>query len=263
MATFLTPSINLGILGINALLGSPQDDIIFLTPGQVLPHPDGVLLLAGNDSLQSPETINEPVLINGNQGFDTISGGNSGDRLFGGQDGDRIFGGLGRDNIFGNLGNDFLEGGRDQDSIYGGQDNDTVVGNEGDDILYGDRGNDVLDGGSGRDTLIGGFDDDIYILDADEASSRLADVDEIRGFTANNNLLLGDKIDVLGLSNLDEIDTLSLERDRPDLSPGQNDVNGDGLNDIILELNNGDFLGVIINDGNLPRRLLIDFDFLP
>jgi len=263
MATFLTPSFNLGFFGVNALVGTPQDDTIFLVSGQVTSFPDGVLLLAGNDSLQSPDTINEPVQINGNQGFDTISGGNSGDTLFGGQEGDRIFGGLGRDNIFGNLGDDFLEGGRDGDSIYGGQENDTVIGNEGDDILYGDRGNDFLDGGEGRDTLIGGLDDDVYILDADEASPRLSDVDEISGFTVNDNLLLGDKIDVIGLSNLDEIDELSLERDRPDLTPGQNDVNGDGLNDIILELNNGDFLGVIINDGNLPRRLFLDVDFLP
>lgn len=258
MTSFLTPSANLGLFGVNALLGSPGDDIIFATPGQSLPFPDGILLLAGNDSLQAGH-ITDPLLVNGNQGNDTISGGSNNDTMFGGQGDDFLYSGPSNDLLFGNLGNDLLEGGPGNDTIYGGQGNDTLRGNDGNNLLFGDLGNDFLYGGAGRNTLIGGEGDDTYFFDPIHRSSQLRDVDEIRGFNVVNNPFFGDKIAVpVGT----RIDTLSLERDRPDLRPSQNDVNGDGLNDIILELENGDFLGVLINDGNLPRRLLLDIDFI-
>ncbi|WP_026788499.1 MULTISPECIES: calcium-binding protein [Planktothrix] len=255
MANFLTPST---IPGVFALLASPQDDNVFLFSGQVSAYPDGVLLLSGNDSLQS-SNINDNLLINGNQGNDTLVASNGFDTLFGGQDNDRIFASSGNDLIFGNFGDDVLEGGFNADSIYGGQGNDTLYGDEDGDILFGDLGNDIVDGDGGVDTLIGGLGNDTFIFDPGEASLRVRNVDEIRQFEPGTSPFNGDKIAVpVGT----QIDPNSLFRDRFDLLPQENDLNGDGLNDIIVELLDGRILGVVINDGFLPAQLTFDLDFV-
>ena len=254
MANFLTPST---IPGVFALLGSPQDDNIALFTGQVSVVTDGILLLSGNDNLQS-SNLNDNLLINGNQGNDTLVASNGFDTLFGGQDNDRIFASANNDLIFGNFGDDVLEGGFNSDSIYGGQGNDTLYGDEDGDILFGDLGNDVVDGDAGVDTLIGGLGNDTFIFDTGEASLLVRDVDEIRQFEAGTSQFTGDKIAVpLGT----QIDPNSLFRDRFDLLPQENDLNGDGLNDIIVELLDGQILGVVINDGFLPAQLTFDLDF--
>lgn len=255
MANFLTPST---IPGVFALLGTPQDDNIALLPGQAVGFRDGILLLSGNDNLQSAN-INDNLLINGNQGNDTLVTSNGFDTLFGGQDNDRIFAGANSDLIFGNFGDDVLEGGFNSDSIYGGQGNDTLYGDEDNDLLFGDLGNDVIDGDGGVDTLIGGFGNDTFIFDPGEASFTVRNVDEIRQFEPGTSPFNGDKIAVpVGT----QIDPNSLFRDRFDLFPQENDLNGDGLNDIIVELLDGRILGVVINNGFLPAQLTFDLDFV-
>ncbi len=256
MANFLVPS---NIPGVFALLGTPLDDNILLNPGQVAPYRDGVLLLEGNDNFQSPTFNNDNLLVNGNQGNDTLVGGNGFDSFFGGLDNDRMFSGANNDQIFGNLGNDSMEGGLNSDTLYGGQGEDILNGDEDGDLLLGDRGNDIVDGDLGIDTLIGGLDNDTFVFDPFEASFRLRDVDEIRDFQAGNSPFIGDKIAVpTGTA----IDPNSLFRDRFDLLPQENDVNGDGRNDIIIELLDGRILGAVINDGFLPSQLTLDLDFV-
>ncbi|CAD5965500.1 Leukotoxin [Planktothrix tepida] len=255
MANFLTPST---VPGLFALLGTPQDDNIVLSSGQVSAYRDGILLLAGNDNLQGVN-LSDNLLVNGNQGNDTLVSSNGFDTLFGGQDNDRMFAGANNDLIFGNLGNDTQEGGLNADSLYGGQGNDTLYGDENNDLLFGDVGNDIVDGDAGVDTLTGGLGLDTLIFDPGEASFLVRDVDEIRQFEAGTSVLNGDKIAVpIGTA----IDPNSLLRDRFDLLPQDNDLNGDGLNDIIVELLDGRILGVVINDGFLPAQLSLDLDFV-
>lgn len=251
MAFTLAPLGFVGFFGFPVLGGTEDPDTIFLSPGQA--SNSEVLLLAGNDSLQAPN-VNDSLLINGNRGSDTVSGGTNQDTIFGGTDGDRIFADAGRDELFGNLGSDSLEGGFDGDAMYGGQDDDFLNGDEGNDTLFGDRGNDVLDGDAGVDDLIGGDGDDTFVFDPGEASRDFRDVDAIfEGFVAGNNRLVGDKIAVPSrLRN--EIDTFTLERNF--------DANGDDNLDIAIQLFDGRFIGVIIDDGTLPNRLDLDLDFV-
>ncbi|MEA5539711.1 calcium-binding protein [Limnoraphis robusta Tam1] len=252
MAFTLVPLGFVGFFGFPVLGGTDDPDTIFLSPGQGLNTE--ILLLRGNDSLQAPNT-NERLVVNGNQGDDTITGGSSDDSLFGGTDGDRIFGGSGQDQIFGNVGNDILEGGSSNDLIYGGQGEDNLFGDEGDDTLFGDRGNDILDGNTGVDDLIGGEGDDTFVFNPNEASSDFRQVDAIfQGFVVGNSSLVGDKIAVPSrLRN--QIDPLTLERDF--------DANGDGnFNDIAIQLFDGRYLGIIIDDGTLPNRLDLNIDFV-
>ncbi len=255
MANFLVAST---IPGIFALLGTSQDDNIALVQGQASAYRDGILLLEGNDNLQSAN-LNDNLLVNGNQGNDTLISSNGFDTLFGGQDNDRIFAGSNNDLVFGNLGNDTQEGGANFDTLYGGQGNDTLYGDENNDLLFGDLGNDIVDGDAGIDTLTGGSGIDTFIFDPGEASFLVRDVDEIRQFEAGTSLLNGDKIAVpVGTA----IDPNSLFRDRFDLLPEDNDLNNDGRNDIIVELLDGRILGVVINDGFLPDQLSLDLDFV-
>jgi len=255
MANFLVSST---IPGIFALLGTSQDDNITIVQGQASAYRDGILLLEGNDNLQSAN-LNDNLLVNGNQGNDTIVSSNGFDTIFGGQDNDRIFAGSNNDLVFGNLGNDTQEGGANFDTLYGGQGNDTLYGDENNDLLFGDLGNDIVDGDAGIDTLTGGSGIDTFIFDPGEASFTVRDVDEIRQFEAGTSLLNGDKIAVpVGTA----IDSNSLFRDRFDLLPEDNDLNNDGLNDIIVELLDGRILGVVINDGFLPAQLSLDLDFV-
>lgn len=251
MAFTLVPLGFVGFFGFPILGGTDDADTIFLSPGQA--SNTEILLLAGNDSLQAPN-INDPVLANGNRGNDTMSGGVNRDTLFGGTDEDRIFANSGQDEIFGNLGDDILEGGFDGDAIYGGQDDDELFGDEGNDTLFGDRGNDILDGDGGVDDLINGEGDDIFIFDPGESSRDFQNVDAIfNGFIGGNNRLVGDKIAVPSRL-FNEIDPLTLERNF--------DANGDNNLDIAIQLSDGRFLGVLIDDGTLPDRLVLDLDFI-
>jgi Ca2+-binding RTX toxin-like protein len=253
MTSFLVPSSNAGFFGINALVGSQGSDTISLINTVVSPFTDGILLLNGNDSLQSFQSFDR-LLINGNQDNDSIAGGLNDDTIFGGRDQDVLFGGDGgNDQLFGNLGNDVLAGGPGNDSLYGGQQDDIVNGDTGSDQLFGDLGNDVLDGDAGRDSLTGGPGRDIFVFDPGEASFNINDVDEIRDFTVDS--LTFEDNDVIVVPTGTRINEASLERDI--------DVNGDGLLDIPIELQDGRFLGIIINDGTLfVDRILLDVDII-
>lgn len=253
MTSFLVPSSNAGLFGINALVGSQGSDTISLINVFVTPYTDGILLLGGNDSLQSFQAL-DPLQINGNQGNDSISGGLNNDIIFGGRDQDVLYGGDGgNEQMFGNLGNDVLAGGPGDDSLYGGQQDDILNGDSGNDQLFGDLGNDILDGDAGRDSLTGGPGSDTFVFDPGEASFDINDVDEIRDFTVDS--LTFEANDRIVVPTGTRINEASLERDI--------DVNRDGLLDIPIELEDGRFLGIIINNGTLfVDRILLDVDII-
>ena len=86
-------------------------------------------------------------VINGQGGFDTLSGGY-------GDAGDTLIGGSGGDELYGGDGNDSLQGDSDNDILQGGSGNDTLQGGDGNDTLYGQGGVDSLVGGAGSDTYV-------------------------------------------------------------------------------------------------------------
>jgi len=96
---------------------------------------------------------NRPVVINGTEAVDTLTGLAGGANLISGLGGndtlngqelnDTLDGGIGNDILYGMAGNDTLDGGAGNDKLYGG---------DGSDILTGGIGNDTLDGGAGADT---------------------------------------------------------------------------------------------------------------
>lgn len=75
---------------------------------------------AGNDSLQSPITLDVPVYFDGGSGNDTLTGGAAADVLIGGPGDDLIQGNGGRDLVIGGTGADRLLGGADEDLLIGG-----------------------------------------------------------------------------------------------------------------------------------------------
>ncbi|WP_326838966.1 calcium-binding protein [Pseudomonas mandelii] len=78
--------------------------------------------------------------------------GDEGGRSFsGGPNVDHLHGGAGNDSINGGEGNDYVEGGQGSDSLNGEGGNDELHGMAGDDVLVGGNGNDILIGGAGND----------------------------------------------------------------------------------------------------------------
>jgi Ca2+-binding RTX toxin-like protein len=104
--------------------------------------------LAGNDQIVADPSLTVPVLFDGGDGDDSMSGGSAGDELRGGAGADRMWGGAGGDSLAGQDGDDLLlgEAGPDQ-----------LTADAGRDILIGGADADVLHAGDGEDLLIGGY----------------------------------------------------------------------------------------------------------
>ncbi len=96
-----------------------------------------------------------PLVITGDAGNDTLTGGSSADSVYGGAGNDRMSGGGGTDFMLGEAGRDRLDGGDGPDQLTPGTGKDLVYGGAGTDLLYGEAGLDGADdmhGGVGRDS---------------------------------------------------------------------------------------------------------------
>ncbi|MGB3401327.1 MAG: hypothetical protein WBA77_01405 [Microcoleaceae cyanobacterium] len=130
---------------------SDEADNFTITPGLLDDLPNGLLALAGDDSVAGSEGADT---VNGNSGNDILALTGGDDRVWGGKDNDLLSGGEGNDIINGNLGSDIILGEGGNDTLRGGKDSDVIYGNAGDDFISGDLGTDVLVGGDGSDTLV-------------------------------------------------------------------------------------------------------------
>lgn len=101
------------------------------------------------------------MVIAGDKGNDTLSGGSSVDRLEGGLGDDTLQGNAGNDMLLGGLGYDVLQGGAGDDLLYGEGEADTLDGGSGNDVLDGGAARDTLIGGDGNDTLAGNTGNDV------------------------------------------------------------------------------------------------------
>ena len=170
-------------------------------------------------------------LLKGGGGSDTVIGGLGEDTLEGGYGNDTLIGGIdegdysgeyseadvlngnkGRDVLYGNYGNDKLNGGRGKDTLFGGAGDDslkgghrgdTLSGGTGDDTLKGGGGKDILNGGDGDDVMKGGGGDDHFVF----TSSDAYDDNSITDFQSDK-----DKIDLSGISQIDEFSDLTISR---------------------------------------------------
>jgi len=128
-----------------------EADTVELAPRILRGITGGLIALAGNDFVKGSD---EPELMNGNAGEDTLLGSGGDDTLRGGIDFDLVYGGSGNDVVGGQKGDDYVFGNQGNDLLRGGQGNDNLVGQEGDDTLIGDRGIDNLWGGAGVDVFV-------------------------------------------------------------------------------------------------------------
>jgi hypothetical protein len=101
----------------------------------------------GDDIVQSADEgvpLDTPLLVEGGDGADTLTGSLGDDTIYGGGGDDVITGGTGDDSVF---------GGDDDDTVYGGKGDDALAGGSGDDALFDDRGTNTYDGGKGRNKI--------------------------------------------------------------------------------------------------------------
>jgi hypothetical protein len=114
----------------------------------------------------------------------------------------------------GGTGDDLLTGTAAADVIVAGQDNDTLIGNGGSDILYAGAGNDVIaisdlnfnriKGGSGTDTLRVDGSGMFFDLSA-IANNQITGIEQIDLNNSGSNALAFNKLDVLALSDTNQL----------------------------------------------------------
>jgi hypothetical protein len=78
-----------------------------------------------------------------------------------------VRGGSGSNVVFAGSGNQNIVLGAEDDELHGGAGDDTIGSRGGNDWLFGDEGNDTLFGGTGSDMLHGGQDSDVIIISGD------------------------------------------------------------------------------------------------
>jgi len=192
----------------------------------------------------------EPLLILGSSGddslvgagnADTIDGGDGNDSLFGFAGGDILHGGNGADMLAGGYGDDILRGGSGNDILDGGYGNDLLGGGAGDDSLVSFGGTNTMWAGGGDDQATGGRDDDIIGGGAgDDILSGGLRNDTLYGGAGDDSLLGGDGKDALygGQGN----DTLSGGNDDDTLwgSMGNDTLTGgDGTDTFVFTAGSG------------------------
>jgi len=99
------------------------------------------------------------IVIEGNDGNDTLTASDYSDTINGGGGKDKITGGASLDSN-----NDVLNGNDGDDTIDGLAGIDTITGGAGNDVIDGGAGNDTITGGADKDTMTGGAGSDNFIF---------------------------------------------------------------------------------------------------
>ncbi|MGB7059762.1 MAG: calcium-binding protein, partial [Geitlerinemataceae cyanobacterium] len=179
----------------------------------------------GSDDDDSVTGSDSNDAVSGDDGDDDISGNDGNDVLSGGDGADNLNGGAGTDCVYGNGGDDTVSGGSGNDFVRGGKGNDIVNGDDGNDVLSGDSGFDILTGGGGKDT---------FILQATfDANEATFSTDFITDFTFGEDLIC---------LNADVMVTFEVR-----------DFNADGTDDVGIKLDNGSFIGFVLNTDNISQ----------
>ncbi len=180
--------------GNDILIGGEGNDYIHANLNKVTPNgilqdnPELILGGPGADTLIGGQrnflgNLEEGYFrIYGGDGIDTITGGSLGKNWLFGQDGDDVIqGGNGMDYISGGLGNDYIAGLGEKDDLFGGPGDDWIYGGNGPDWIYGEGGNDAL---------IGGVNDVDFLLSGDGADRILGiNADQVVNLSAADALI--------------------------------------------------------------------------
>ncbi|EDZ47019.1 integrins alpha chain [Rhodobacterales bacterium Y4I] len=134
-------------------------------------------------------------------------------------------------NIEGTGSADYIQGNTLDNRLHGGAGNDEIRGGDGDDHLFGDSGDDVLAGQGGNNRLSGGDGDDTLIS------------------TGGSNVFFGGNGDdefLFYAGGTNTIGDFNVGQDRLQFSPGislgsmtETDINNDGTQDTVLQMQNG------------------------
>ncbi|TGX48731.1 hypothetical protein E5A73_20730 [Sphingomonas gei] len=162
--------------------------------------------------LTSTATVN--VTVTGIADGVTRIGTSHNDTLNGTGGEDTLWGGLGNDKLVGLGGHDLLDGSLGDDKLDGGDGNDKLYGGLGNDELRGGNGNDALFGGLGKDKLWGGAGADSFHFSWLDGQNTVYDFN-----TTEDQIVLDHGV------------TLSSSKIQ--------DVNNDGVNDLVLKLSFG------------------------
>ena len=161
--------------------------------------------------------------------YNLIAGSNRRDTLFGTDGRDEINGMNGNDFILARGGDDLITGGRGNDKIFAGEGDDDIDAGRGNDFVFAGQGDDIIRAGEGsRDFYYGGAGSDTFIFSAAMAEDNNRDkstildfdvtqdvidlngaiIDDVREFRHFVRIELdggNDRIDLLGVSDVDEI----------------------------------------------------------
>jgi Ca2+-binding RTX toxin-like protein len=157
---------------------------------------DDVYIEESNDTLNALEVDIGDVIgddigsIGSFYGLGPISPGNPIIIIEGDDGPDTLTGNPGVDYIFGYGGNDIIDGLASNDYLHGGLGNDSIKGGSGNDLLLGRPGNDTLNGERGNDTLTGGTGSDRFLFNTALAT---AGVDRITDFSISNDKIVLDR----------------------------------------------------------------------
>lgn len=206
-----------------------------------------------------PAPFGGTLILNGDAGNDTLSGGTGPDQIHGGDGNDTLAGHDGADDVLGDAGVDIVDGDNGNDDLFGGAEADTLSGGNGADRLdggagadseHGDDGDDVFDQGAsanGADVLDGGgnFDFDVAAYDLRVNPLTIT----VGGGGSDGEALEGDTVGsdvegVLGGSGNDTITGVAAGVDHVirggggadtiDGGSGDDLVDGDAGNDVLL-----------------------------
>ena len=202
--------------------------------------------------------------IFGGKKADLLVGKNGDDFIFGNDGNDFLFGQGGKDYLSGGFGNDYLSGGGGADRLYGGSGADTLVSQGDGDRLVGGKGGDVFEFAEmGQGAVIKDFEDGTDLIDLTALVSTFNELvitdtsyGAVVGVAGGQILLHGvsaadlseddfDGIDavpfapVFELSSLDGTNGFVIngvdQSDHSGISvSGAGDVNGDGIDDVIV-----------------------------
>jgi Ca2+-binding RTX toxin-like protein len=174
----------------------------------------------------------------GSEGDDNISGSQDSDAIVCGDGDDQVDGDGGNDHLLGQEGDDSVEGNEGNDLMNGNQGNDMVMGGDGDDIARGGQGNDMVMGGEGNDQIFGDYGDDVLI-----------------GGGGSDNFVLRTQTDInlqaaLSLDFITDfefgVDRIAIDSETS-LKYEVGDFNGDGADDVGIQLEAGFLIGVVLN----------------